>query len=131
MTICEKEQIRSMRIQGIGYGTIARNLSLSENSVRTYCRRNGLGADCKNGVVCKNCGKLIKVIPKQKPRKFCSDACRVAWWNAHPECVNRKAVYEFTCACCGELFYAYGNRGRKYCCHACYIEDRYGGDDRG
>lgn len=54
---------------------------------------------------------------------------RQSWWNAHPELVNRKAVYEFTCAYCGKRFSAYGNAHRKYCCHDCYIEGRYGRRD--
>ena len=41
--------------------------------------------------ICKR--KLIKIIPKQKPKKFCSDACRTVWWKLHPECINRKATY--------------------------------------
>lgn len=61
--------------------------------------------------------------------KFCSDNCRTAWWNAHPEKVNRRAVYHFTCAHCGKPFTAYGNAKRKYCSHACYIADRYKGGD--
>lgn len=126
MTVIEKDQIRSMRLQGVGYGTIARALGLAENTVHTYCRRNGLGAESKNTIPCKHCGKLIKKVPKRKPRKFCSDACRSAWWNSHPECITRKAVYEFTCACCGEGFTAYGNRKRKYCSHNCYIQHRFG-----
>ncbi len=58
-----------------------------------------------------------------------SDKCRTVWWNSHPEAVNRKAVYSFTCAHCGKPFTAYGNAGRKYCSHACYIADRYKGGD--
>jgi hypothetical protein len=77
---------------------------------------------------CKQCGKLIKIIPKRKPKIFCSDECRAEWWNTHPENVQRKAVYHFTCAHCGKPFTAYGNKGRKYCCHQCYIADRFGGD---
>ena len=39
---------------------------------------------------------------------------------------NRKAVYHFVCACCGEPFTAYGNENRKYCSHSCYIAGRFG-----
>lgn len=101
-------------------------LGISDNTVRSFCRRNGLGDAAKNTVACKHCGKLIKIIPKQKPRKFCSDACRTAWWNSHPDCVDRKAVYAYTCSHCGKPFTAYGNKERKYCSHGCYIADRFG-----
>ena len=41
--------------------------------------------------------------------------------------VKRKAIYEYTCPTCGSAFTAYGNSHRKYCCHECYIADRFGG----
>jgi len=79
--------------------------------------------------LCPQCGALLTQTPGRKRVKFCSDNCRTAWWNAHPEKVNRKAVYHFTCAHCGKPFTAYGNTQRKYCSHACYIADRYKGGD--
>lgn len=126
MTNLQKEQIKAMRLQGIGYIKIGEALGISDNTVRSFCRRNGLGETSKNTVACKQCGRPVKVTPKQKPKKFCSDACRTAWWNSHLDCVARKAVYEYTCAHCGNSFTAYGNKNRKYCCHACYIADRFG-----
>lgn len=78
MTDLQKEQIKTLRLQGIGYVKISDLLGISDNTVRSFCRRNGLGDAAKNTVACKHCGKLIKIIPKQKPRKFCSDACRTA-----------------------------------------------------
>ncbi len=126
MTNQQKETIRAMHLQGISYVKISKELGILNNTVRSYCRRNSLGEKAKNTVVCKQCGKLIKIVPKQKPRLFCSDICRTAWWNSHQECVNRKAVYEYTCAHCGRAFTAYGNQNRKYCSHSCYIADRFG-----
>lgn len=49
------------------------------------------------------------------------------WWNEHLDRVDKKANYEFVCAYCKKPFTAYGNAHRKYCCHECYIEDRFGG----
>ena len=126
MTNQQRNQIRTMRLQGVGYVKIGKILGISDNTVRSFCRRNGLDGKAKNTVACNQCGKLIKVVPKQKPKKFCSDSCRNAWWKEHPECITKKAVYEFTCACCGRHFTAYGNSRRKYCSHACYIADRFG-----
>ena len=126
MTNQQKEQIRTMRLQGAGYIKIGKALGISDNTVRSFCRRNGLGENAKNTLSCKQCGKLIKIIPKQKPKKFCSDSCRNAWWKDHQECITRKAVYEYTCSCCGKPFTAYGNNHRKYCSHSCYIADRFG-----
>lgn len=105
---------------------IAKILGISDNTVRSFCRRNGLDGKAKNTIACKQCGKLIKVVPKQKPKKFCSDSCRNAWWKEHLECITKKAVYEFTCASCGRYFTAYGNSHRKYCSHGCCIAGRFG-----
>jgi hypothetical protein len=51
----------------------------------------------------------------------------MAWWEAHPERLSRKAVYELVCAGCGEPFESYGNKGRRYCSHGCYVKARFGG----
>lgn len=126
MTDLQKEQIKTMRLQGIGYVKIGENLGISDNTVRSFCRRKGLGDTVKNRAVCKQCGKLMKIVPKQKPKQFCSDSCRNAWWNAHLDCVNKTAYYEHVCKHCGVAFSAYGNNHRKYCSHACYIADCFG-----
>ena len=133
MTDLQREEIKALRLQGFGYTKIAQMLGISDNTVRSFCRRSSLGDTAKNTVVCKQCGKQIKVVPKRKPKKFCSDACRTAWWNSHLDCVDRKAIYEHTCAYCGKSFTAYGNKNRKYCSHTCYIAHRFGeaGDHRG
>lgn len=127
MTNQQKNQIITLRLQGVGYVKIGQALGISNNTVRSFCRRNGLDGEAgKNTVRCQQCGKPIKVVPKRKPRKFCSDRCRTTWWNSRLDSVERKAIYHFTCAACGTEFMAYGNRHRKYCSHACYISDRFG-----
>lgn len=45
MTHEEKKQIGKMRAAGMSYTRIAESLDISINSVKSYCRRNGLGAD--------------------------------------------------------------------------------------
>ena len=76
---------------------------------------------------CPKCGKPIAQPPRGQRRRFCSDACRRAWWAKHPEALHRgdAATYSRTCACCGKAFQAYGNDHRRYCSHACYISDRF------
>ncbi len=121
-----KQEIISMRKQGMGYMKIGQLLGISHNTVRSFCSRNRIGLS-SNTVNCKECGKVIKVAPKHKSKKFCSDSCRIKWWNSNQDKVNKKAVYEFACAYCGVEFTAYGNNKRKYCSHACYIKARYRG----
>lgn len=66
-------------------------------------------------------------LPHRKTVKFCCGKCRQVWWNTHPEQINKKALYSFTCVCCGKSFTAYGNSSRKYCSHDCYTDWQYVG----
>ncbi len=38
----------------------------------------------------------------------------MAWWKAHPEALDRNAVYRFVCPTCGGSFEAYGNANRNF-----------------
>ena len=134
MTDAQKKRITELRSQGNGYKKIAQLTGISVDTVKSFCRRNSIptataaeGQSPDNSCTCLSCGKPIMQAAKQKPKKFCSDHCRNKWWNAHLDLVKRNANYDFTCQYCGKKFTAYGNKNRKYCCHACYIEDRFGG----
>lgn len=135
MTDAQKIQIGKLRGAGLGYKKIAEQMGLSENTVKTYCRRHGLGGNMTHlqNVTqneehhCLCCGKPVQQTPGRKEKKFCSDRCRNKWWNSHLDKVERKANYEFVCPCCKKPFTAYGNKNRKYCSHECYIADRFGG----
>lgn len=130
----QKEQIRRLRLDGLSYGEISKRVDVSRDAVISFCRRNGLQKIKKNTEIipsadgCRECGKHLVQIEGMKRRVFCSKECRVKWWKEHPEQLNRKAVYQFTCPHCGKPFSAYGNSKRKYCSHSCYIADRFGGD---
>jgi len=137
MTPEQKKEISKLRVQGLGYQKIATALGLTKNQVVSYCHRNGLdgkiadpSGTVPDAIFCKNCGKPIHQKPGIKTIKFCSGKCCQEWWNRHPEAIHRRptAIYSFTCAHCGKSFAAYGNSHRKYCSHACYIADRFGGD---
>ena len=125
-----QEQIRTMRAAGVAYSKIGEVLDLNVNSVRSWCRRNNvkpergtLKADDPEGVWCRTCG--TELAPGRRA-KFCSEACRRAWWSAHPDLIKRRAFYSFACAHCGGEFEAYGNSMRRYCTHSCYIQHRFG-----
>ena len=135
MTEIQKNLIEEYRKNGCSYSSIAHKLDISVNSIKTYCRRNGLSGFSavrsipdSNFEFCRYCGKPVVQKSSRKAKKYCSDICRMAWWNSHQEDVNRKAVYNLTCINCGNLFASYGNAGRKYCCHRCYILHRFGGN---
>ncbi len=133
MNELQKEKIIEFRQLGLSYSKISDALGISINTIKSFCRRNNLGGHLGkenknvNKSFCKNCGNKLKQIPGKKPLKFCSDECRVKWWNTHPELVNKKAIYSFKCANCNQPFKSYGNSKRKYCSHPCYISYRFGG----
>ena len=125
MTSTQKQRIKFLRGKGESYAAIADDLGISENTIKSYCRRNNIGiATNKEQPIltntCANCGSPIRHTPGAKHKRFCSDQCRMAWWKAHPEAVNREAVYRFVCPTCGTEFEAYGNANRKYCSRACF-----------
>ncbi len=138
MTKLQKEQVHSMRSEGKGYAKIAACLGLSENTIKSYCKRNNLGgvatesepegpdSEIEATSFCKNCGKPMEQHTGMKQRKFCSDKCRMTWWNCHTEQVSQNAIYHLECSGCKKPFDSYGNKTRKYCSHACYIKDRFG-----
>ncbi len=126
MTNEERTQIAALQRQGYGYKKIATITGLSKNTVKSYCSRHPVQKNdfAELDGLCQNCKKPLEQTPHKRRKKFCSDACRMAWWNNHPELVQRKAYYTVTCAHCGEQFESYGNAHRRFCSRACYAEFR-------
>ncbi len=130
MTNSQKEEIRQLRTEGKTYEKIAVCLGLSVNTVKAFCQRNQLGGRM-NSVsekhICKQCGKVIQQNPHRKEKKFCSDKCRLTWWNAHPEKQQRRSEESFICPVCGKTFVSYSCKNRKYCSRTCYGRAKMGG----
>jgi endogenous inhibitor of DNA gyrase (YacG/DUF329 family) len=120
-----------MRLKGKSFATIADALGLSRNTVKSFCLRNTRvdpsenKATAVNKGVCDQCGKGFTLCPGHRQRRFCSDHCRMVWWNTHRDLLKSNAKVEHTCACCGKRFMGYEQQRRKYCSHACYITARY------
>lgn len=91
MTENEKKRVSELRSAGLGYTAISKQLSISVNTVKSYCRRNSLPS-LKATKTCEQCCKPIVQNPKYKPKRFCCDACRNKWWNSHLHLVKRKAI---------------------------------------
>ena len=100
--------------------------SFKLNSENLKSKVNLKGKPRDEVLLCKTCGTVVIQTPGRKAKKFCSDRCRMKWWNSHADQVNKKATYDLVCMNCGCSFQAYGNSKRKYCCHECYVEDRFG-----
>lgn len=122
MTKQEIETLNLMRSHDKSVADIAIALGLSVNTVRSYIRRHPPKDAVQVG--CRQCGKPVMQAKGRKAKYFCSDRCRNAWWNAHPEKVQRKAYYRLTCQFCGKEFVSYGNKNRKYCSRLCYADAR-------
>ncbi len=118
----KKKKIIELRKSGFGYKKIAKELSLTVSAVRCVCEKITDEYDLIGS--CKNCGIKIKSIKGKRKKVFCSDKCRMAWWNSHIKEVNKKAYYSVVCKCCSKEFIAYGNNKRVYCSHSCYINDK-------
>lgn len=125
MKASDKKLIREMRQSGKSYGQIALALNVSENTVKSFCRRESILATTETSSRCSNCGKSITAGTHGERRCFCSDTCRYAWNFAHRVLGERNAISK-RCAGCGKVFFSYASSGRKYCSHACYIHYRYG-----
>ena len=127
----QKKQIMDMRLRGDSHAAIADALGISRNTVKSFCLRNlrpesleVQAAPALTGT-CAQCGKGFVFCPGHRQRLFCSDQCRMTWWNAHRDLLNSKGLLEHTCACCGKHFMGYERQRRKYCSHGCYITYRY------
>ena len=129
MNAIEKEKIRYLRGEGLGYKAIASRLGLSENAVKGFCKRNGLDGVAAESTdnACRQCRKpLVKSGARQK--KFCSDTCRSMWWSSHAYLYNHKDENKRVCCQCGRVFDSFQSKGRKYCGRPCYIAARFGGE---
>jgi len=165
MTSDQRNIIDRLRSQGRGYKYIATETGLSENTVKSYCRRTLTPAikpivvpsvpaapapaprvarvaapvpaptpasmPMKDGGsrtrLCRWCGKPVEQTPGRKEKKFCSEACRVSWWNRNRNSAERKVSRQLICPTCHTSFSAYGDPRRKYCSHVCYLSGRFHG----
>ena len=119
----DREQAEAIRMvrAGIGYKKIATQLGLSANTVKSFCRKaNEEKAKMIEASVCLNCGKDVAQQAHRKKKLFCSDRCRMQWWNAHRGWVLHRTTVKATCRFCGKEFESYGKQPRVYCSRECY-----------
>ena len=139
MTDEQALQIRKLRSQGMGYRAIASVTNLSRDYVRNYCRSMGIGGyrieyemnlqeRMNDGRACAFCGAELVQPHTGRHKRFCSDICRRTYWRMHRAELKKKesSIYTMECPYCHEIFEAYGNKNRKYCCHEHYVLDRFG-----
>ena len=127
MTESQKQQVLEMRRRGVSFSDIAAVVGLSRNTIKSFARR----VEIKNTKepepgFCLHCGKPLFQMPKTKPRRFCNEKCRYAYWNSHRCMMISKVNPSMTCSYCGKEFDAHGKKSRKYCGRQCYTHARWG-----
>ena len=121
MTNEQKETIARMQKNGQGYRTIAAEIGLPINSVKSWCRRHPVEDLPPDG--CKQCGATLHQTPGKRMRIFCSENCKNLWWKSHPECRGHRVEYRHVCRFCGKEFV--NNRLKAdYCGRACFARAR-------
>ena len=109
MTKSQKNSVDEMLAVGISIPKIAAFLHVSQNSIKSYLQRN------HPNDVCRNCGTPVLQVPHRKQKKFCCDACRMHYWNTHPQEMRHENAATIPCAFCGKPVLSYRNHPRKYC----------------
>ena len=104
--------------KGLGYRRIAPLVGVPEDTVKSFCRKNKGTAGDK----CITCGAAVEQRPHKKRKLFCSDKCRLKWWNAHPELVRRKRK-EHICEYCGRPYMTH-IKSQRYCSRECFANAR-------
>ena len=91
MTDAQKEQVRAMRMQGIGYRLIAKSLGLKINQVQLFCKAHGLAGNgelarlnypiwCQQNSRCPVCGAKVTQPRTGRRKRFCSGRCRTRYY---------------------------------------------------
>ncbi len=124
------EKIQDLRNSGKSMGQISKETGIPVSTVKSYFRRHKPLGDEEEGThtspeFCVECGKPLKRGGPGKPKRFCKESCRRAWWKAHKNLVCSDSL-QIECACCGKGFVSFKSRKQKYCSHGCYIKARFG-----
>ncbi|MGT2681456.1 sigma-70 family RNA polymerase sigma factor [Streptococcus porci] len=124
-----KTEIIRLRKNGLSYKDISICLNMSVNTIKSVCRRLKVEKQSidTNRSVCLLCKVSLTHTQGKKKKKYCSDTCRMKWWNTHLDKVNKQSYSEHICFNCQKTFQSYANNKRKYCSHHCYIASRFGG----
>jgi len=124
------DEILVRRKDGQSMGQISKNTGIPVSTVKSYFRRHrpeGEEGSVKDATaeLCQQCGKAMKNGGRGKPKRFCKESCRRAWWKAHKDSIGSDSP-QINCIACGKSFVSYESRKRKYCSHECYIHARFG-----
>ncbi len=76
--------------------------------------------------VCPVCGEVFETLARGRPKRFCSEKCRIHYHHKHPNPANWTSTRIAVCPVCGGEFQASREyiRQRKYCSRACANKGR-------
>lgn len=123
MTNEQKQAIASMRDAEVPIPSIAEQLRLSVNTIKSFCKRHGIHSgnqSSKNILFCLQCHKEIPQAEHRKEKKLCSDKCRQLWWAENAALIPRDSQIERICPVCKKTFLSYKSKHRIYCSRTCY-----------
>lgn len=72
------DKLNNLRLQGYKPKFIAAVLGISVNTVKSHIRRHPV---IPNTISCEYCGKPVIQNKGRKEKRFCSDKCRITYWN--------------------------------------------------
>lgn len=130
MTKAEKETVLSLRQRQYSFSTIAEATGLPLGTIKSFLSRVSGKQEVQPIMVqhitaglphCRQCGAALDQTTRGKSKSFCSDHCRMVYWNEHRDLSQRASAHEQTCEVCGRTFFTY--RG-QYCSRACYGQAR-------
>ena len=77
MNDMQRKQIKDLRAKGYGYGRISQILGISTNTIKTFCKRNGMGGVADNQTpdaaemhFCLCCGIPVEQNSGRKEKKL-------------------------------------------------------------
>jgi predicted nucleic acid-binding Zn ribbon protein len=71
--------------------------------------------------LCPQCGSPVYQNPRGRHKRFCSEKCRFAWKNRHPNPANWKSTRIAVCPVCGKEFMA-RTSAQLYCSDECRMK---------
>ena len=121
-------EIAKLQFKGYGYKKIAKELSLSPNTVKSYIKRHTLDeVQAELLSVCLFCGKELVHTPGKRKKKYCSSVCRDKWKSSHT--IKTSGMLSLECEYCGKKYFAFPSRKTRYCSRACYAKARCGNEN--
>lgn len=119
MTEAQINKILECKAKGLGYKKTAKEVGVHYTTIQKFLKKYG-GGDVLIHSHCLECGKPIVYSRNHRPRKFCCQDCRNAYWNREHGMNTTKASKPFVCERCGKTFLSF-RKHPHFCSRECYL----------